>query len=735
MTCVRRVFFLLVLAGSFILSIPSLFAQTLITNVFTGTEPTAVALNPATYKVYVANYDDSTITVIDGLTNHVVTTIPVGSEPSGIVVNPVTNRIYVLNSNDYTVSVINGATNHVIDTITTGDYPWYIAINPATNKIYVTDSTSDGHVTVIDGRNDQTTSIAVRNQPGTLAINPNTNRIYTCNWGENTVSIIDGASQTNIGTILVGHTPNGIALNPITNKIYVTSYTDNTLLVINGDTNNILATIPLSDTPAFVAVNPVTNLAFVATNDYKVAVINGSNQIARTIPLGSGDDANALAINLVTNKIYVPAGNDQLYMIDGNNYGLHSITVGNAPSAVAVDQATNRVYLANYDDNDVSVVGGANAAKLQWISVTPCRLVDTRNTHSPIRGGSSQSYPVPQLGGCNIPTSAAAYSLNVTVVPQTRLGYLSIWPTGEDQPLVSTLNSDGRVKANAAIVPAGYNRSVSVYATDTTDLILDIDGYFASPSASTYQFFTLPPCRVADTRLTPNGPLAGPHLNANQKRDFPVMTSPCFQGIAQPQAYSLNVTVTPHVAHQTLDYLTIWPTGQTQPTVSTLNNPTGTNVANAAIVPAGTNGQISAFTPEDTDLIIDVNGYFASPGTGGLSLYPTAPCRVIDTRTVGAGNPFNGTLTPPANVTGSVCGPPSTAKSYVLNATVVPVGSLGYLTLWPDGSTMPNVSTLNAGDGVVTSNMALVPSTDGKTDAYAYGTTQLILDLSSYFAP
>ena len=38
-------------------------------------------------------------------------------------------------------------------------------------------------------------------------------------------------------------------------------------------------------------------------------------------------------------------------------------------------------------------------------------------------------------------------------------------------------------------------------------------------------------------------------------------------------------------------------------------------------------------------------------------------------------------------------------------------------------------------DGAITSNMAIVPNGDGKTDAYAAGSTQLILDISGYFAP
>jgi hypothetical protein len=76
--------------------------------------------------------------------------------------------------------------------------------------------------------------------------------------------------------------------------------------------------------------------------------------------------------------------------------------------------------------------------------------------------------------------SAAAYSLNVTVVPDATLSYLSAWPTGSAQPFVSTLNSlDGAVVANAAIVPAGTNGAISVFVTNNTHVILDINGYFA----------------------------------------------------------------------------------------------------------------------------------------------------------------------------------------------------------------------------------------------------------------
>ena len=93
--------------------------------------------------------------------------------------------------------------------------------------------------------------------------------------------------------------------------------------------------------------------------------------------------------------------------------------------------------------------------------------------------GTSRDYPVVS-SACGLPSIAKAYSLNATVLPSGLLGYLSLWPTGQTQPFVSTLNSfDGTVVSNAAIVPAGTSGSASAYVSHTTELILDVNGYFA----------------------------------------------------------------------------------------------------------------------------------------------------------------------------------------------------------------------------------------------------------------
>ena len=146
---------------------------------------------------------------------------------------------------------------------------------------------------------------------------------------------------------------------------------------------------------------------------------------------------------------------------------------------------------------------------LQYTALpTPCRAVDTRVTGGPIAADTSQSFN-PAGGDCNIPlpsTGPIVYALNITVVPHGPLGYLSVWPTGTTQPLVSTLNSpDGRVKANAALATGGNGGEISVYASDTTDLVLDVSGYFTNASAG-YLYVPVTPCRLVDTRIN-NGTL------------------------------------------------------------------------------------------------------------------------------------------------------------------------------------------------------------------------------------
>ena len=768
-------------------------AQVVTSTLLLRVNPASGAVDTTRNMVYIANncgndntcsLGEGSMSIINGATL-ATQAVHVGAYPYSVAVDTGLNQIYTATcgtdptcGSPGTVTVINGSTLTTTD-IPTGYYTDFVAVNPVTHNVYAVNECNDsqcftdGTVTVFNGSNlsGQPQTIAIsQGKPWSAVVNTQTNMIYVINRCGNyflcngefpgSVVVINGANNQIVSTIFVGYYPQYAAVDQVNNRIYVVnnggangSAIPGTVSVIDGKTNTVTATINVGDYPSPVVFNPNTNTAYIGNNCSEstctqppsVSVISGSTlAVTATVSICRANDypASDSEIDLTTNVVYFPCQtrNTKPYQpsgltvtaLNGATNTTTPIAVGDFPNAAIVNSVTDQIFVPNQEnyqvtDGTVSVIGGN--AKLQLVAVTPCRVVDTRGANGPfggpaITGGTDRSFALPQ-GACGIPNNAVAYSLNITAVPEKTLGYLTIFPYPENLPTVSTLNSpDGRVKANAAIVPAGAGGSVSVYVSDTSNVILDIDAYFAPAASGTYQFFPLTPCRIVDTR-SGNGGI----LQAGVERDYTIPTN-C--GVpSSAKAYSFNVTVLPSPGG--LDYLTVWPKGESQPTVSTLNDSTGTVVANAAIVPAGSQNATAFYAHSNsTNLLLDVDGYFAAPGTGGLSLYPVAPCRVLDTRN-NNGQPFSGEKT--VNVVGSPCSPPSNAAAYTFNATVVPPASMPYLSLWPDGEKQPVVSTLNAYDGFVTSNMAIVPTNNGSIDAYAAALTQLILDISGYFAP
>ena len=110
---------------------------------------TDIEINNNSGIIYVANFKNNTVSVINSTTNSIIEKITVGNSPTELDINPNNNLLYVTNSGDNTVSVINSTTNSVIDTITVGKSPEELAINPNNNLLYVTNS-GDNTVSVIN---------------------------------------------------------------------------------------------------------------------------------------------------------------------------------------------------------------------------------------------------------------------------------------------------------------------------------------------------------------------------------------------------------------------------------------------------------------------------------------------------------------------------------------------------------------------------------------------------------
>jgi hypothetical protein len=198
----------------------------------------------------------------------------------------------------------------------------------------------------------------------------------------------------------------------------------------------------------------------------------------------------------------------------------------------------------------------------------------------------------------------------------------------------------------------------------------------------------------------------------------------------------LNVTADQPCA---AGFVTVYPCGGTPPDASSLNVTAGHTRPNQAVVQLGASGRVCVTTSVQTDVIVDLSGWFSSSAPGRFQA--RAPTRVLDTR-LGAGAP-PGRLAANAAMTLALPDVPAGARAAVLNVTVTQPAAGGFVTVWPapaNGSPCttagaPNASNLNFVAGQTVANLATVGvSTDGRLCLATSASTHIITDLSGWYA-
>jgi hypothetical protein len=241
------------------------------------------------------------------------------------------------------------------------------------------------------------------------------------------------------------------------------------------------------------------------------------------------------------------------------------------------------------------------------------------------------------------------------------------------------------------------------------------------------KYSALAPSRLLDTRNTGQR-LTGGTLN---------LTVTGGSVPSNAAAVTLNVTVTNTVG---AGFLTVWPAGLTRPLASNLNWAAGQTVPNLVVVAVGTNGQVSLYANNPTDVVVDIEGFDPSATGPAGTFFPLSPARITDTRP-GSGLPnAGGTLSSGSSVDVQVTGaggvPLTGVAAVALNATVTNTSGFSYLTAYPTGTSRPLASNLNWVPGQVVPNRVIVPvGTGGKVTFYNFaGATDLVIDVNGYFA-
>ncbi len=135
---------------------------------------------------------------------------------------------------------------------------------------------------------------------------------------------------------------------------------------------------------------------------------------------------------------------------------------------------------------------------MPFVPIAPCRVADTRagfgftGAYGPpsIGAGSSRTFDIAASGCTGIPADAAAFSFNFTVTNTAGAGFIQAYPAGGSAGGSSAVNYSGagQTIANAAVTPAGTGANAGkitiAVGVSTTDVIIDINGYYSGASNS-----------------------------------------------------------------------------------------------------------------------------------------------------------------------------------------------------------------------------------------------------------
>jgi hypothetical protein len=215
---------------------------------------------------------------------------------------------------------------------------------------------------------------------------------------------------------------------------------------------------------------------------------------------------------------------------------------------------------------------------------------------------------------------------------------------------------------------------------------------------------------------------------------------------ANAKAIVGNATVVNFISNG--GYITLFPSDAAQPNASNLNFTANHVVPNSFTVGLGaTDGAFKIFASASTHFIVDITGYYAPPGAGGLYYHPLPrPIRLFDTRApipgFAACEYLNQSLVAGAElakqsrITCDGITIPAAATAIVGNATVTGALGNGFITLWPNGPPRPPVSNLNYVTGQTVPNAFTVGlGSDGQFRTYASAGTHFIVDITGYYSP
>jgi hypothetical protein len=276
--------------------------------------------------------------------------------------------------------------------------------------------------------------------------------------------------------------------------------------------------------------------------------------------------------------------------------------------------------------------------------------------------------------------------------------FFTVYPCAAGRPETSNLNARANFATpNLVVAIPDVNRQICIYSHGRSDLIIDLSGWW---SDGPNRFGSIAPQRVYDSRrpgLTALAPF--------RVREVQIPTSVIPAGST---AAVVNLTAANGVRP---GYMTAFPCGQPAPNASNVNFFASEARAVGAIVGLGLGSTLCVIADTTVHVIVDVTGFYApAPAFGPTAVVePTAGRRVVDSRN-GIGGPLQPLAPGEIRSFDPVAGlaDAADASAVMLNFVSTDAAGAGFLTAFPCGGPVPDVSTLNYRTGEAATNLATI---------------------------
>lgn len=315
--------------------------------------------------VYVTDFSDNEVFVLNGDSNTQIDTLNTKKSPLRAVASPNGEYVYITNLNSSSVSVVSTSENAVIGVVSVGNGPQNVVFSPDSAMAYVYNVRS-GSVSIV-----RTSDLAVvdtiavgNGNPfaafNNLAISPDGEFVYVTNTNDDTISVIETAGNTVLATVPVGNYPVAVDVTPDSQYVYVVN-TESPVSVIQTSDHTVIKHVgKASLAQQSLAITPDGQFVYTIGNSQFVQVISTATiTVVATIEMNQANFGTDIVIAPESNYVYVPSaqtslGNGALNVIETASQSVVArVPLGGTPKYAAISPDGTTVYIANFNTLDV----------------------------------------------------------------------------------------------------------------------------------------------------------------------------------------------------------------------------------------------------------------------------------------------------------------------------------------------------------------------------------------------